>query len=110
MSWGIAIGLAVLVAVVILGLMRINELFVLRKTAGKLIVVRGRIPPRLLGDIDDVLRHAKVDGVVLRGVSEQGRLRLRAKGAELGAAVQQRLRNVAAQWPLAKVRNAPRRR
>jgi len=58
--------------------------------------------------IADVLRDPPVAEGTLRGVSEDGRVRL-YPDAELTEAQKQRLRNVIGQWPIAKVRNAPRR-
>lgn len=106
--------LLLLVTPLVVGLMRINELFLLRLQAGKLKLVRGRIPPQLLGDLGDVLRHAALDEsaraeLQLRGVVEDGRARLYASGAELSAAVKQRLRNTISLWPVAKIRQSSRR-
>ncbi len=105
--------LAVLVLLsipLLIGLMRINELFCLEWRDGKLRVRRGRIPQRLLDDINDVLERARIDHVVLRAVIEDGRATFAAKGVDLPGHVRQRLRNTLALWPLAKIRNAPRRR
>ena len=110
MPTAVLIALVVLVAVAVAAFARFNVVFVLRQQGGALRLVRGRIPPRLLADIGDVLRSAGVTDAELHGVVEDGRLALRSRGAALPAAVVQRLRNTAALWPLAKVRNAPRRR
>lgn len=110
MPTSILIALGVLVVVVVVALARFNVLFVLRQQGGRLRLVRGRIPPRLQADIGDVLRSAGVQDAELAGVVEDGRLALRPRGGELPPAVMQRLRNTAGLWPLAKVRNAPRRR
>ncbi len=105
--------LAVLVLVsipLVIGLLRINELFCLELRAGKLRVRRGRIPQGLLDDIRDVLSKAQVGDIELRGVIEDGRAQLRPRGVELPASVRQRLRNTIALWPLAKIRSAPKKR
>jgi hypothetical protein len=89
---------------------RANELFVLRWRGGRLRVVRGRIPQRLLDDIHDILRRAGIGAAYLRGVTEQRRAALYVEGDALDAGVRQRLRNAIGQWPVAKIRAAPRRR
>lgn len=104
--WILALFVALLVPLVV-GLRRINELFVLRLRAGRLRLVRGAIPPQLLADLRDVMKGAPGD-VELRAVIEDGRAILRAR-PQLPAALQQRLRNTISLWPLAKIKNAPRR-
>jgi hypothetical protein len=89
-------------------LVRANELFCLRVSGTRVAVVRGRIPQRLLDDLADVFRAAPAE-VVLRGVSEGGQARVYADG-EVSEAVRQRIRNVLAQWPVVRIRNAPRPR
>lgn len=91
----------------VVGLLRANELFCLRLRDGKLRRVRGRIPQGLLNDLADVLRDPPLDRAVLRGVVEDRRVRIYADGA-LTDAQQQRIRNVVAQWPVVRVRNASR--
>jgi hypothetical protein len=103
----LAISLLLLLVTVplVVALMRANELFLLRIRDGRVRLSRGRIPPGLLGEIADVLRDPPVAEGTLRGVSEDGRVRL-YPDAPLSEAQKQRLRNVIGQWPLAKVRNA----
>jgi hypothetical protein len=107
----LAIALLLLLAVVplVVALLRANELFCLRLRGGRVRIARGRIPQRLLDDIADVLRSEAAAEGTLRGVSEEGRVRLYAE-AELTDATRQRLRNVVGQWSVTQVRNAPRRR
>src|SRR4051812_48187085 len=92
----------------VLALLRANELFCLRTRGGVLRVARGRIPQQLLNDIADILREPPSGEVTLRGVVEDRRARLYVD-AELTDGQRQRLRNVISTWPLAKIRNAPRR-
>ena len=92
----------------VLALLRANELFCLRVHGAKVRVLRGRIPQGLLDDIVDVFARAPADTAV-RAVIEDGRARLYVE-PELSEAVRQRLRNVVALWPVAKIRNAPRPR
>jgi hypothetical protein len=91
----------------VVALVRANELFCLRIEGGRVRVKRGHIPQQLLNDIADVFRAPPAAGGSLRGVVEDRRLRLYAE-AELTEAQRQRLRNIAAMWPVAKIRNAPR--
>lgn len=101
----------------VLGLLRINELFVLRIRGGRVRVIRGRIPPKLLGDIRDIMQmaneRAELSGsqsIELRGVSEEGRAKLYAHGVRLPRGVRQQLRNTVALWPIVKIRSAPKTR
>ena len=92
----------------VLALVRANELVCLRARGGKVTIVRGRIPPRLLGDIGDILGRPGTPDVTLRIVVEDRNPRTYVEG-ELSDAQRQQLRNVIAQWPVAKLRNAPKR-
>lgn len=101
----LALGIALIV-----GLGRATELFVLVTRAGRVEVLRGRVPPRLLRDISDVVRSAGFRRQArLRVVVEDGRAVWRYAGDPLPAPVKQRLRNILALWPVAKIRAAPKR-
>jgi hypothetical protein len=92
----------------VLALLRANELFCLRVREGRVRVVRGRIPPKLLTDIGDIVRRpAPIEEVVLRVVVEDRAPRVYVQG-ELSDAQRQQLRNVVSMWPVAKIRNAPK--
>ncbi|MBW2531460.1 MAG: DUF3634 family protein [Deltaproteobacteria bacterium] len=111
MSWVVPVLLVVVIGVpLVIAFARMGELFVLRVRGGRVEVVRGRVPPRLLDDLRNVLRGAKLDGTVLRCVVEEGRAVIRPRGGEVPAALRQRLRNTLALWPVAKIRSAPRHR
>jgi hypothetical protein len=107
----LAIAILLLLATVplVVGLLRANELFCLRLRAGGVRVARGRIPQRLLDDIGDVLRSSPVSKGTLRGVSEDGRVRLYADAA-LTDAQRQQLRNVVGTWTVSQIRNAAKPR
>jgi hypothetical protein len=109
MPLALALVLLALLSPLVVALMRANELFYLRLREGRLRVARGRIPQALLDDIADVLRDPPVAEGSVRGVSEDGRAVLYAEG-ELSEGQRQRLRNVVAQWPVVRIRNAPRPR
>jgi hypothetical protein len=93
----------------VVALLRANELFFLELSRGRVAIRRGRLPQGLLDDIASVLRDPLVAEATVRGVSEGGRVRLYAEGA-LSDGQRQRLRNVIAQWPVTRVRNANRAR
>ncbi len=92
----------------VVSLMRANELFCLKIRDGKLRVARGKIPPALLGDLSDIVKNPPLPEGTLRGVVEDRLVRIYAD-AELSEAQRQQIRNVVSAWPVAKVRNAPRR-
>lgn len=109
MPLAFALLLLVGLAPLVVALLRANELFCLKLRGGRIRIARGRIPQGLLDDIGDVLRDSPVDEGTLRGVSEEGRVRLYPE-ADLSDAQRQRLRNVLARWTVSQVRNAPRAR
>jgi len=94
----------------VLGILRINELFYLRVRAGQVRAVRGRIPDGLLGDIGDITRDLDIQAAEVRAVVEDGRPSIYVHGKGIPRALRQRLRNTISLWPLAKIRNAPKRR
>lgn len=105
------VGLGVLALLAIpfaLSLRRATTLFVIHVQDGKATLKHGRLPPRLLRDIDDVVRRPPLDGVVLRAVVEQKRPRLLAKGPISPGRLQQ-LRNVVGRFQLAQIRTGTRR-
>jgi hypothetical protein len=106
----LVIPLLLLIAAVplVLALLRANELFCLRVRGRNVRVIRGRIPQGLLNDIVDVFEKAPAE-TTMRALVEDGRARVYVDG-ELSEGVRQRLRNVVAMWPVAKIRNAPRPR
>jgi hypothetical protein len=94
----------------VLALVRANELFCLKAQGQRLKVVRGRIPQRLLDDIDDILRRPpSVTRATIRVVVEDGLPRVYVEG-ELTDGQRQQLKNVVSTWPVARIRSAPRRR
>jgi hypothetical protein len=101
--------LALLVIPLVIALMRANELFCLELRDKKLVLARGRIPQRLLNDMADVVRDSGATTCTIRGLSEGNRAVVEARG-DLGEGHRQRLRNVIAQWPVARIRTASRGR
>ncbi len=84
--------IGLMVAVFFRSLSQANEVFHIRVRNGRCRVRRGRVPPALLGDLEDVVARAGVRRATLRGVREGGRTRLMADGVP--PSVAQRLRNV----------------
>ncbi len=102
----------VLTAAALVGLVlaahRHTELFVLRAKDGKTTFVRGRIPPRLLREMQDVLHRAHASGrVVARVVRGEAEL---ATHGSISEPTAQQLRNVMGQFPLARIRSGRRAR
>lgn len=110
MSLLIPLALLLLCIPLVVGMLRINELFFLRIRAGRLRFVRGRIPQGLLDDIGDVVSTTGVENAEVRAVIEGGSPAIYVHGQQVPRAFRQRLRNTISLWPLAKIRNAPRRR
>lgn len=80
-----------------------NTLFVLSVRNGHLLVVRGRVPPGFLNDIEGIVRN--VPRATIRAVKDQGHARLSASGVD--ERVLQRLRNSFSLYPAARLRAAP---
>lgn len=98
------LGLAVLVLLCIplaISLSRSNELFVFRVQLGDVELVRGRVPPALLQDLEDIFRATSASAWV-RVVAERGRARVIV--AELDEGLAQRVRNVVGRFPIAQIR------
>jgi hypothetical protein len=104
----VGIGLLVLVALPLwLALRRSTQLFSVRAIGQKLELTQGRVPPRLLEDLHDVLRRASADGATIRVIAESGRPRAIVTGVD--AATAQRVRNVVGTWNVAQIRAGRRR-
>ncbi len=94
--------------VIILGLMvaaRMNELFCISVRKGRVMVLRGRVPPSLVHDIVDIVKRQKVQHGTVRGIRSDGHARLVTRGIDDGTT--QRMRNVFGQHPLQKYRSLP---
>lgn len=92
-----------LVLPIVIGIARGTTLFVLRARAGKLELVRGRLPQALFDDLDDVARRERLHGVEVRAVVEGGEPRLTIKGS-VSPGVEQSLRNVLGRFRLMQIR------
>lgn len=104
----VTVGLLLLVLAAIplaIAIFRSNELFVLRVRRGKVELVRGRLPPALLADLQDVFERTTSDAEV-RVVSEQQRPRAIVRGAK--EPIAQHVRNVVGRFRVAQIRSGLR--
>ncbi len=90
MLYAIVIGAVVVAGLVIFG--RMNEVFAVSVRKGRVLLVRGAIPPALLDAFEDVARRAHVSRATIRAVRTETHARLVMSGVDEGVA--QRLRNV----------------
>ena len=86
------------IAFIIIGIIlwcsfRTNELFRLSVRNGRVLLVRGRIPPGLLNDFRIVLAASPVARATIRAYRDRAGARLSVSG-EIDAGQEQRLRNV----------------
>lgn len=88
---------------------RSTELFMVVARDGKVEIARGRVPPRLFDDIEDVLRRPPVEHGVVRVVAEQTRPRVIVTGS-INDVQAQRIRNVVGRFDVAQIRTGRRRR
>ena len=102
--------LLILCIPLVLAVLRANELFFLHVRGGRVRLRRGRMPTQLFEDITDILQRGGINDVDVRGVVEDNHPRLYVFGTQPPAAVKQQLRNAISLWPVAKIRNAPKKR
>ena len=101
MSW-ILLAIGFVALLFWLSIRRSNELFCVAVHEGNVRVIRGRAPPRLIADFEDVLTRAKTQTAEVRVVVEQQQPRVVSTGISDGT--QQQLRNVLGTWQLAQLR------
>jgi hypothetical protein len=82
---------------------RATELFVLQIDGGRVVSSRGRIPPRLLADVGDIVERSGVGRARVRGIVRAGRPVLLFEG-ELDPGTQQQMRNVVGQFSVVEIR------
>lgn len=102
---GIIVLVAIVAIVVIVVVSRANELFCLSVKDGRVLVVRGRIPPGLLHALTDVVARARVPRGTIRAYADTHHARLAISGMDDGIA--QRLRNTFGHHPTARIKSAP---
>jgi hypothetical protein len=111
-SWlAVACVFALLAWPLVVSVRRATELFVVRVRAGRTRFVRGRMPQELLNEIAEVVASPEVASAELRVVRRSGEPELSLRGS-LGPGQEQRLRNVIARFPVARIMagGRPRRR
>ena len=82
---------------------RARTLVVYRIERGKLRVVRGRLPAEVLGEIEDVVKRARLASGTIIVRKEDGAVMVRTRGIDDENAVQQ-LRNAVGRFPKARLR------
>jgi hypothetical protein len=101
----LALAVLVLLAVPIaFAIQRSTELFVIDVAGGRVRLVRGRLPSRLFGDIEDVVRRAGLSAAWVRVVIDGTRPRVHAS-PEVPSGVEQQLRNIVGTYQVAQLRN-----
>lgn len=93
------------VAVVLIWIGRANEVAMVSVRDGRVLLVRGRLPPSLLNGIADVVRRARIERATIRIVKERGGARLLSRGLDDG--LEQRLRNTLGTHPWRALASAP---
>lgn len=83
---------------------RVNEIFCVSVRDGRVLLVRGRIPPPVLHGFADVVKRQGIVRGTIRGVAGTAHARLAISGMDEGTA--QRLRNVFGHHPVARLRGA----
>lgn len=106
MLYAIVIGAVVIAALVFFG--RANEVFAVSVRNGRVLLVRGSIPPALLDAFEDVVQRARVRHAMIRAVRGDTHARLVVSGTDEG--VTQRLRNTFGthHWSTLRSPHAPR--
>ena len=84
-------------------LRRANELFCVAVHGGKLIVLRGRLPPALFSELSDIVARERGAQGEIRVVSESGIPRLSFHGAT-APALEQAARNVLGRYNVSQIR------
>jgi hypothetical protein len=97
---------AVAVVVGLWWLTRTRELFCISVREGKTLLVRGRVPGGLLGEIADAMKQPPVRRATIRALRTEVGGQLRFSGS-VDAGRQQRVRNIFALYPASQLRAAP---
>ena len=98
--------LALVGLIALLWYRRSSELFCVSVRRGKVLVVRGRVPGRLLSDIRDVVASPPVARATIRAVKQEHGAQIIASGG-VDECRAQRLRNIFRLYPMANLRAAP---
>ena len=108
-TWLGVVLLLVVGALLLRALGRHAELAQVRRVGGRVEFIRGRLPPQLLADLEDVLTLPPEEEGEVRIVLDQGKPRVVASGLSEGRV--QQLRNVVGRYEVAQIRagRPPRR-
>jgi hypothetical protein len=79
---------------------RARHLFALKIRKGKIVSVKGRIPPTVVGELADVFKGTSTSGTLAASI-ERGRVRVDFSGT-ISDNVMQRARNVVGMFPLSR--------
>lgn len=90
------------------GIERSSTLFSVQVRDGRIRRIRGRIPPRLLTEVTDIIERSHVARAEIRGVLRDGRPVLLFDG-EMSPSTEQQMRNVIGQFSAAEMRGARKR-
>ena len=90
------------------GLRRASILFTLVIRDGRIARSSGKIPPRLLFEVGEIVDRAGVTQARIRGVLRDGHPVLLFEG-EMDPGTQQQMRNVVGQFSAAEIRSGKRR-
>lgn len=90
------------------GLRRAALLFTVTVRNGQVARVRGRVPPRLLAEIEDIIAQASVTNAHFEAKTRDGSPVLHFEG-EMDPTTIQQMRNVMGQFTVGQIRNSPKR-
>ncbi len=104
-DWAPFVGLGIGALILLWRLREAIVVFEVRAEKGRVTRARGRIPPELLRELEDVLGRARATGRVEARL-DAGRVAAVTRGLDDGTA--QRVRNVLGRFPAARVKSAKR--
>lgn len=103
MTWLLLLAaIGVLLLPLAISIHRSTELFKVRVSNGKVRFVRGRMPPGLLSDLEDIVRSSSIESAELRAIRQGGRAEIVARGAWSPEQLQ-RVRNIVATYSLQRI-------
>ena len=85
-------------------LKRAATLFTVVVREGRIARSSGRIPPRMMAEISEIIETAGVSHAKIRGVTRDGRPVLQFEG-EMDTGIQQQMRNVVGQFTTGQIRS-----
>ncbi|MCH2108938.1 MAG: DUF3634 family protein [Polyangiaceae bacterium] len=104
----ILLGFLVAIIIWVRAILTAGVLFTLKVQDGRIVASKGRIPPRMLSDIADIIERGGVSKATIRGVIRDERPVLLFRG-ELSPDTQQQMRNVVGQFNATQIRGSKKR-